>query len=248
VSAPRRPFPVALKSVARQAYETGARLYLTPILRREAGTSLTTNINEGSLAQATALLALTEAAAREVLDVGTGLVSWPQFLTDCGFHVTAIDRYSKSDYWGFRPFNRHFLVQEDDITNPRLRRQFDAVTCMHVLMAIEDNDAAVAGMFSLVKPGGLIILSFPYNELRSVPNVYALPEAGYGQNFRFPCRVYCRADIDRWLRDNPAELVLQERYRVWTGELWTMGERVPPRKVSAEEPHHFSTVVIRKLS
>lgn len=147
---------------------------------------------------------------------------------------------------GGAPFNRHFLVQHDDITKSRLEPGFDGLTCLNVMMAVVDDKAAIAGMFRLVRPGGLIILSFPYNEQKPMENVYKHPEAGYGQNFRFPCRIYTRWDIDGWLRENPGECVAQEYYRMFTGEFWTMGERVPPTAVHVGEPHQFTSVVIRK--
>lgn len=229
-------------------YEAGARAYLAPTLRHEARQSGSAEINEGAVQYALALRALTDHAAHDVLDVGTGLSSWPQLLADCGFHVTAVDEFSR--YWegASRPFNRHFLVQRDDITHPRLERVFDGLTCLNVMMAVVDDRAAIAGMFRLVRPGGVIVLSFPYNELKPVENVYVLPDAGYGQSFRFPCRVYSRADIYRWLSQNPGECISQERYRMFSGEFWTMGVRVPPRQVSSDEPHQFTTVVIRKLA
>ena len=148
---------------------------------------------------------------------------------------------------GGAPFNRHFLVQHDDITKSQLEPGFDGLTCLNVMMAVVDDKAAIAGMFRLVRPGGLIILSFPYNEQTPVENVYKHPEAGYGQNFRFACRVYTRADIDGWLRENPGECLAQWHFRMFTGEFWTMGTRVPPRQVAVNQPHQFTTVVIRKL-
>jgi SAM-dependent methyltransferase len=236
----------ALKTALRSAYDLGGRVYLGPVLRAEARRSAAAEINEGAVQYALALRVLADAAAHEVLDVGTGLSSWPRLLADCGFHVTAIDEFSR--YWGAsRPFNRHFLVQHDDITQSRLRGGgLDALTCLNVMMAIVDDLAAIAGMFRLVRPGGILVLSFPYNELQPVENVYALPDAGYGQNFRFPCRVYSRADISRWLGEHPGECIAQEFYKMFTGEFWTMGERVPPRLVGVDEPHQFSTVVLRR--
>jgi SAM-dependent methyltransferase len=235
-----------LKNAVMYAYEAGGRAYLTPALRHEEGEAFTSEISEGAFQYADALRALTDANAREVLDVGTGLVCWPRLLTDCGFRVTAIDKYSRGYWSDRRPFNRHYLVHQDDITNLQREGLFDALTCLHVMMAIVDHRAAIAGMFQHVRPGGVLVLSFPYNERHGVENVYALPEAGYGQGFGFPCRIYCQEDITGWLDEYPGECIAQERYRVFSGELWTMGQRIPPERAAADEPHHFTTVVIRK--
>ncbi len=236
-----------LKASLKSAYDLGARLYLGPALRSEARHLASVEINEGSVQYALALRVLADAAAHDVLDVGSGLSSWPRLLADCGWRVTAIDEFSS--YWGARrPFNRHFLVRRDDITQSKLPRKFDALTCLNVMMAVIDDRAAIAGMFRLVRPGGLLVLSFPYNELQSVENVYALPEAGYGQNFRFPCRVYSHTDIARWLNEHPGECIAQERYQMFTGEFWTIGNRISPRRVAIDEPHQFTTLAIRKLA
>ena len=88
---------MALKSTARRLYEAGAQAYLTPTLRREARQPLP-EINEGSVQYEFALAALTKHEGRRVLDVGTGLSSWPRLLADCGFEVTAVDEFAS--YWG----------------------------------------------------------------------------------------------------------------------------------------------------
>ena len=91
---------MALKSTARRLYEAGARAYLTPTLRREAHHPLP-EINEGAVQYALALAALAKHEGRRVLDVGSGLSSWPRLLADCGFDVTAVDEFAS--YWGGHP-------------------------------------------------------------------------------------------------------------------------------------------------
>src|SRR5271167_1757286 len=121
-------------NLARRLYEFGGHIYLAPLLRREAR-QFGPEINEGAVQYALALRTLTDRAAHDVLDVGTGLSAWPSLLAGCGFRVTAVDEFSR--YWGAgRPFNRHFLVQQDDITRSRLAPGFDALTCLNVMMAI----------------------------------------------------------------------------------------------------------------
>jgi SAM-dependent methyltransferase len=236
-----------LRSAVLYVQEAGSRALLTPLLKAEWEGHSGGAINEGAVGYQIALRALTDHDAREVLDVGTGTSPWPQLLVGCGFRVTAIDEVA--GYWGPAGFfNRHFYVQRDDIRHPNLRQRFDFITCCNVMSTISDDQAAVAGMFRMLKPGGHLFLSFPYNETHSVDNAYELPDAGYGQNARYGCRIYSRAEIEAWLRQQSAELVEQEYYRVFTGAYWTVGERVTPAHVTVDDLHHFTAIVIRRVS
>jgi SAM-dependent methyltransferase len=146
-----------------------------------------------------------------------------------------------------RFFNRHYYVIRDDITDTRLDRQFDCVTCLNILALVEDHRAALRGMFSLLRPGGFLIISCPYNEHEFVPDAYSLPGAGYGQDRPVLCRQYSRAELDGWLAENGGVLVEQELYRCFSGKYWTMGERiVPPEPAGKDDPHHMTCLLIRK--
>jgi 2-polyprenyl-3-methyl-5-hydroxy-6-metoxy-1,4-benzoquinol methylase len=181
-----------------------------------------------------------------VLDVGSGLSSWPHLLATCGFRVTAIDRRQKG-WWRSADFNRHYLVLDDDITAPRITGPYGAVTCVSVIEHIPDHAAAIRGMFGLLGEGGHLILTCPYNEASYVDDVYSLPEAGYNRDASYVCQVFSRAEVDSWLSENRAEMVAQEYYSVFDGELWTFGGRTyPPREVTAEDRHHLSCMVIQK--
>ena len=133
---------------------------------------------------------------------------------------------------------------------PRLavwqRQQFDAVTRLNVMMAVTDDRAAIAGMLGLLRPGGTLILSFPYNENHSVENAYGLPNSEYGRDYRFACRIYSRAHIDGWLREHRGEAIEQDYFQLFSGEFWTVGDRVMPRRVSEEEAHQFTALAMRK--
>lgn len=231
------------KTLLKRSYDGGARALLRPVLAREAGRQRG-EINEGAVQYPIALATLLERHARDVIDVGTGLSAWPKLLSDCGFRVTAVDEFFH--YWGSRPFNRHFLVRHEDITSPRMPQRFDALTCLNVMMAIENDSAAIGGMVELVRPGGTIVLSFPYNETHAVQNVYALSGSSYGHDYRFACRIYTRSDIDRWLESFPLTLDAQRLFEMFTGELWTFGHRIRPRPVDPSEPHHFTTLVLSR--
>jgi SAM-dependent methyltransferase len=233
-----------LRRGVRRAYEAGARLYLTPLLRHEQRRPAVLGIGEPLFQFEFALRAVARHAPEELLDVGSGLSSWPHLVASTGVRVTATDEMRS--YWGSM-FNRHYHVIPDDIANTRLDRQFDMVTCLSVLTTIEDDRPAVRNLFRLVKPGGHLVMTFAYREDRPVPNAYVLPGAGYGQGARYICRMFSRAEVDAWLEENGGEIEEQEYYRVFTGELWTFGERLhPPVRVGADELHQYTAVSIRK--
>ena len=144
-------------------------------------------------------------------------------------------------------FNRHFHVIPDDITASNLDRQFDMVTCLGVVTTIEDDRAAIANLFRLVKPGGHLVITMAYKENEAVPNAYAIPGATYGTDFRFICRMFSRAEVDAWLEAEGGDIELQEYFQVFTGPYWASGDRLePPRRVGVDEPHHYTAISIRK--
>jgi len=182
---------------------------------------------------------------RSVLDIGTGTTALPHLMRNCGFLVTATDNIR--DYWPSGMVNRHYHVIDDDITNTRLRDEYDLITCVSVLEHIEDHAAAVRNMFKLLKPQGHLVLSFPYTERAYVRNVYELPGSGYGRDFSFICQSYSRREIDAWLKANDGVLVEQEFWQFWRGDFWTVGDQVlPPLKVGAEDKHQITCLLLRK--
>lgn len=234
-----------MKRAFRRAYETGARLYLTPLLRHEWRHPPIQELREYLFQFEFAMRAVARHAPREMLDAGTGMSSWPHLVASCGVKVTATDEIRS--YWGSM-FNRHYHVLQDDITNTRLARRFDLVTCLGVLTTIPDDGPAVRNLFKLVKPGGHLVLTFAYKEHEAVQDAYALPGATYGGGCRYICRMFSRAEVDAWLRENGGEIEEQEYFRVFTGDYWAAGERLePPRRVGVDEPHHYTAISIRKL-
>lgn len=226
-------------------YELGARAYLGPLLRREWLHPAWQEPNERPVEYGFALRAILACGPREILDVGSGTTAWPHLLANCGFRVTAIDE--GSGYWRRQPFNRHYHVLRDDVTASRLGRRFDLVTCISVLEHIANHRAAVAGMLALVRPGGSVVITVPYNEHRFVDDVYRLPGAGYGADYPFIGRVYSRDEVTGWAEVGGARVVDQEYYEVFTGPLWTFGERIErPRRVGVDDLHHLTALVLEK--
>lgn len=236
--------PTGVKPALRRLYEAGARLYLSPALRREQRLPAVPAVGEYLFQFEFALRAVARHAPAELLDVGSGLSAWPRLVAETGVRVTATDEMRS--YWGSM-FNRHYNVIPDDITNTRLDRQFDMVTCLGVVTTIADDRPAIRNLFKLTKPGGHLVLTFAYKEDRAVPNAYAFPESTYGKNARYICRMFSREELNGWLEENGGEIEEQEYFRVWTGDLWTFGERLhPPLRVGPDELHQYTAVSIRK--
>lgn len=109
------------------------------------------------------------------------------------------------------------------------------------------TSVAVRSMFSLLNDGGHIALTFPYNEHRYIPDVYRLDGAGYGKDFMYIGQVFSREQILQWVEMNGATIVDQEYWQVFTGPLWTFGQRIEkPVSVGPEEVHHLSCILMQK--
>ncbi len=220
------------------------RAYCRELCRREFEHQQFVRVSERPIEYRFVFEHLTRLNATTVLDVGTGTTALPQLIRNCGFVVTAIDNIR--DYWPDGMFNRHYHIIDDDVTDPRLGKKFDVITCISVLEHIANHDDAMRSMLALLNPGGHLIVTFPYNERRYVDNVYQLPGAGYGQDAPYICQVYSRAQVEGWLRASGATVVQQEYWRFFTGDLWTFGELVrPPHQVSADTPHQLSCLLLR---
>jgi SAM-dependent methyltransferase len=232
-----------LKQQIARLYSQAAQLPVNPILRYEWSRRGQRRINERPIEYPFALTCLSDLCPSSVLDVGPGTSAWPQLLANCGYNVTAVDE--GDSYWGRQPSNRHHYVLRDDITNPSIEGEFDAITCLSVIEHIRDHEAAARGLRSLLSSGGHAILSFPYNERRFIENVYALQGVSYGADAPYICRVYSRREVHGWLAQG-FEIVRQEYYRVFTGDLWAFGQRLrPPVKTGVNEPHHLTCILLR---
>ena len=232
-----------LKRQIVSLYSKAAQLPVSPLLKYEWSRREQRRVNERPIEYPFALTCLSDLCPSSVLDVGPGTAAWPQLLANCGYNVTAVDE--GNSYWGGRPNNRHHHVLSDDITNPSIEAEFDAITCLSVIEHIQDHQAAARGLRSLLVPGGHAILSFPYNEERFIENVYALPGVSYGTDVPYICRVYSRHEVQGWLSEG-FEIVRQEYYRIFTGDLWAFGERLRPSvKTAVNEPHHLTCLLLR---
>jgi 2-polyprenyl-3-methyl-5-hydroxy-6-metoxy-1,4-benzoquinol methylase len=219
-------------------------LYPAWVCRREYQRQAFTAFNERPVELAFVFRKLAELYPHTILDVGSGATALPHLMRNCGPLVTATDNVR--DYWPAGMFNRHYHILDDDITATRLRQKFDLVTCISTLEHIHQPELAVRNMLRLLQPGGHLILTMPYSERSYVPNVYDLPGSSYGQGLPYITQSFSRAELDRWLADNGAEIVEQETWQCWEGEYWTVGAQIiPPRRVGVDERHQLTCLDIR---
>jgi 2-polyprenyl-3-methyl-5-hydroxy-6-metoxy-1,4-benzoquinol methylase len=202
-------------------------------------------VNERPIEYGFLLSALAASSAVTVLDVGVGQSALPALLRSCGYLVTATD--NMTDYWPRGLTNRHYHVVDDDITRTSLRQTFDFISCISALEHIEDFDAAVASMYRLLKPGAGLVVTFPYNESEFIEDVHRLPGAGYGMDAPYICRVFSRAEVNRWVEAHDWRIAAQEYWRVFSGEYWTFGKWLrPPVESGPDEPHHLTCLLFEK--
>jgi SAM-dependent methyltransferase len=237
---------MTLKQSLRRGHNLVSAGILLPLLRYERRHPRE-SITERLVEYATALRWISERYPRTLLDVGPGESSWPHLLASQGVLVTALDQVES--YWGGTFFNRHYEVSRGDITQPGFGPRFDAVTCISTLEHIPDHRAAFRGMMESLVPGGVLIVTCPYNEHQYYENVYAERTASYGANFRFICRQYSRRELDSWLQDTGGDLIEAERWRFFSGAFWTEGELIPvPRRATIDDPHQLGCFLIQKRS
>jgi SAM-dependent methyltransferase len=220
-------------------------LYCKAVTRREFLTQRFVGINERPVEFRFVFEQLSKIWPTSVLDVGTGMTALPHLMRNCGFVVTAIDNIK--DYWRGGMSNRHYYVINDDITNTKLNKKFDFITCVSVLEHIKNHSQAVKSMFDLLNPNGHLILSFPYNENSYVDNVYRLPGSVGEHRFPFVTQVYSRKELSSWLSENHARIIEQEYWQFFSGKYWTLGERLcPPLKANKNEKHQISCMLLQK--
>src|SRR5688572_21304377 len=113
-----------------------------------------TNVHE----QAATLFQQHVAPKAEVLDVGGGAGAFSQRLVDLGYRVTALD--SDPDKW--QPANIPLLrLDSDSGIAASVDQTFDAACCLEVIEHVENPWNLLREIYSVVKPGGYLLLSTP---------------------------------------------------------------------------------------
>jgi len=144
--------------------------------------------------------------------------------------------------------NRRWTVLDFDITKlGEFHGRFDAVTCISVMEHIADHETAVRNMLQLPAPGGLLIISTPYNHRKHCPNVYKRPDALYGRDDPYICRFHSAKEIERW-QQLGERLKRRELWRLFSGPVWATGNRIAwERTQSDHEPHQLGCFEFEKV-
>ena len=177
---------------AKQLARNVLNIYPRWICKREFESQTFVRFNERPIEFSFVFKKIGELYPHTVLDVGTGTTALPHLMRNCGCLVTATDNVR--DYWPSGMLNRHYHVINDDITETHISDTFDLITCVSVLEHILKPDDAIRNMFSLLKPNGHLILTFPYSENNYIRNVYELPGSSYGQGAPYITQSYSRTD------------------------------------------------------
>lgn len=111
------------------------------------------------------------------LEVGPGSGVYLPVLEGSFDTVTAVD-IEPAHLQHLEPGFPRVRFVRDDITAPtRLDSGFDLILCSEVVEHVRDSAAALAGMASLLRPGGLLVLSTPqrYSPLEVASKIAFLP-------------------------------------------------------------------------
>ena len=121
-----------------------------------------------------------------LLDVGTGQTSFPHLVNTCDVAAVGIDPDKKQI-----KKNTAYQPVLDDILAPKIKGQFDMVTCISVLEHVESYELAVKNMAALLAPKGWLVMTFPFDEKYRV--VYKTRKAF--------CQAFSQELLDAWIEN-----------------------------------------------
>ncbi|MFO1190145.1 MAG: class I SAM-dependent methyltransferase [Alphaproteobacteria bacterium] len=227
-----------------------ARRYVQSILEDEWNRAQCGDLfgepNERPVEYAFALAQIARHCPHSVLDIGTGMTAWPHLLANCGLQVTATDNIR--DYWTKTIWNRHWLVENDNIVNTSMTKTFDMITCMSVLEHIVKYEDAARSIARLLKPGGRAIVSVPFNNDLYIDNVYKMEGSRLNHpGVPFVGHVFSRAALEGAFAKAGMDLEDEDLFDAHTGDYWSIGKRKSPIvRASRDSKHDLGCFAFRK--
>ena len=102
---------------------------------------------------------------------------------------------------------------------------------------------AVAAMVGLLKPGGSLVMTFPYCDHQYIHSNYDMPGKGYGRGSGVLCQSFSKAILRSWCTTFGLVIEEQEYWRMFDGKYWSKGNRLPVyEKATADTSHQLSCV------
>jgi 2-polyprenyl-3-methyl-5-hydroxy-6-metoxy-1,4-benzoquinol methylase len=167
-----------------------------------------------------------------LLEVGSGRSGLALVLANCGYDVKAID---------IKP--QHPWVTKGDVTKLNFKdSSFDTVISISTIEHIPESDRAISEIFRVVVPGGIIILSFPYNPIEMVKDIYVK----VGHKAGYICSVFNDEKLREWF-DKKAEVIAVDYWRQWSGALWREGTKSLRASRTSKEQGQGICIAARKV-
>ena len=237
--------PLWQTRIGKRVLETAFRRRLNQILENENLNPPFTIPNERPVEYAFVFKTIARHYPKRILDVGTGITALPHLIANCGLRVTAIDNIR--DYWPSGLVNRHFLVEDADIRKYADRDGYDMVVCISTLEHIVDFDIAVRAMVGLLRHGGLLVMSFPYNNPEFIANVYTLEGSDAPRDIPFGAHAFSAREVSRWTAEHDLTLVDAEYWRFYRHGPWGVGPRLAvPEQTAQDLPHQIACLAFKK--
>ena len=161
----------------------------------------------------------------QILDIGCGEGSAKRFLDHAGIdgHWTGID-LDEERVLRCRGLGYHHIVDDLNLERGRLPFPdscFDLVVASHIIEHLENDAAALADWYRVLRPGGLLMLGLPMH----VRPLAALAKRRYEQRGRKPfghCQFYTMASVRRLVADYPVQGI--RGFRLLSARRWLVLE------------------------